>query len=179
MKNQRGFTLVELMVVIVVIGVLSALMVGLNSQTYGASAMNVSDELVSQMELCKMRAVSTRRWHRCEVTGSGATLPNTVTVMQWQSTGMAVPGVGVWSVVQTLTIGAGVSVWGATTAACASSPCAGAPTAPNTSLVFDVDFKPDGSSTGGTLFVTDPGQNKMYRVVIYTATGGSYARNSW
>jgi prepilin-type N-terminal cleavage/methylation domain-containing protein len=173
MKNQRGFTLIELMVVIVVIGVLSALVVGVNSQTYGASAMNVADELVSQMELCKMRAVSTRRWHRCEVT------PTTVTVMQWQSTGMAVPGVGVWSVVQTLTIGTGVSVWNTTTAACAVSPCAGAPVAPNTTLDFDVDFKPDGSSTGGTLFVTDPGQNKMYRVVIYTATGGTYARNSW
>ncbi|HEY1546932.1 MAG TPA: GspH/FimT family pseudopilin, partial [Kofleriaceae bacterium] len=154
MKNQRGFTLVELMVVIVIIGVLSAIFVGLNSQTYGASAMNVADELVSQMELCKMRAVSTRRWHRCEVT------PSTVTVMQWQSTGMAVPGVGVWSVVQTQTIGTGVTVWGTTTAACASSPCAGAPVTANPSLDFDVDFKPDGSSTGGTLFVTDQGQNK-------------------
>jgi prepilin-type N-terminal cleavage/methylation domain-containing protein len=173
MKNQRGFTLIELMVVIVVIGVLSALLIGINSQTYGASAMNVADELVSQMELCKMRAVSTRRWHRCEVT------PSSVTVMQWQSTGMAVPAVGVWSVVQKLTIGTGITVWGTTVAACASSPCAGSPTTANTALDFDVDFKPDGSSTGGTLFVTDPAQNKMYRVVIYTATVGSYARNSW
>ncbi len=64
---RRGFTLVELMVVIVIISVLSALMIGLNSQTYGTSSMNVADELVSQMELCKMRAVSTRRWHRCEI----------------------------------------------------------------------------------------------------------------
>jgi prepilin-type N-terminal cleavage/methylation domain-containing protein len=176
MKQPRGFTLVELMVVIVVIGVLSALIIGVNSQTYGTSAMNVADELVSQMELCKMRAVSTRRWHRCEVT------PSTVAVMQWQSTGMASPALtpgGLWLVVQQLTIGTGVTVWGTTAAACAASPCAGAPTTQNTSLVFDVDFKPDGSSTGGTLFVTDPAQNKMYRVVIYTATGGSYARNSW
>jgi prepilin-type N-terminal cleavage/methylation domain-containing protein len=174
---QRGFTLVELMVVILIIGVVSALLVGLNSTTVGASAMNVSDELVSGFNLCKMRAVSTRSWHRCEVT------PTTLTIYQYASTGMTAPPAGVtgasWAVVEVITVGAGVSVWDKSPTACASGPCPGAPSAPNTSLVFDVDFRPDGSSTGGTLFVTDTGQNLMYRVVVYTATGSSYARNSW
>ena len=110
MKKPRGFTLVELMVVIVIIGVLSALIIGLNSQTYGSSAMNVADELVSQMELCKMRAVSTRRWHRCEISNTSG--PTTVTVMQWQSTGMAPPSAtpsGLWYVVQKTTINGAVS----------------------------------------------------------------------
>ena len=173
---QRGFTLIELMVVVLIIGVVSALLVGLNSQTVGASAMNTSDELVSAFNLCKMRAVSTRSWHRCEVT------PTTLTIFQSQSTGMTAPPAGDtvgWLLVETVTIGAGVSVWDKSTTACAVSPCAGAPSAANTSLLFDVDFRPDGSSTGGTLFVTDTAQNKMYRVVVYTATGSSYARNSW
>jgi len=171
--KQRGFTLVEMMVVVAVIAIISALMVGLNSQTYGASAMNVSDELVSAFNLCKLRAVSTRRWHRCEVT------PTTLTIMQWQSTGMTVPAVGTWSVAQVTTIGTGVTIWDSSTTPCATSPCAGAPTAANASLLFDIDFRPDGTSTGGTVFVTDTAQNKMYRVVVYKATGSSYARSSW
>jgi prepilin-type N-terminal cleavage/methylation domain-containing protein len=172
---QRGFTLVELMVVIAIIAVVSALVVSVNSQTYGTSAMNVADELASALSLCKMRAVSTRHWHRCEVT------PNALNVLQAPSAGMAAPPAGTsqFQLVETVKIGAGVSVWDASTAACAASPCAGAPAAANAALDFYVDFRPDGSSTGGTLFVTDSGNNKMYRVVVYTATGGSYARNSW
>jgi prepilin-type N-terminal cleavage/methylation domain-containing protein len=172
-RVQRGFTLIELMVVVAIIAILSALMIGLNSQSYGASAMNVSDQLVSSYNLCKMRAVSTRTWHRCEIT------PTTLTIMQWQSPGMTVPGVGTWSVVQIATIGAGVSAWDANATPCAAGPCPGAPVAANAGLLFDIDFRPDGSSTGGTVFVTDSGQNKMYRVVVYKATGSSYARNSW
>jgi prepilin-type N-terminal cleavage/methylation domain-containing protein len=171
--SPRGFTLVELLVVVAIIAIISAIMFGLNSQTYGTSSMNVSDELTSSFNLCKMRAVSTRRWHRCEVT------PTTLTIMQWQSTGMSVPGIGTWSVVQIATVGNGVSIWGATATPCAEGPCAGAPAVANAGLLFDIDFRPDGSSTGGTVFVTDSAQNIMYRVVVYKATGSSYARNSW
>lgn len=172
-RTQRGFTLVELMVVVAIIAILSALLVSVNTQTYGAAAANTSEQIVSSLNLCKMRAVSTRRWHRCEVT------PNSITTMQWQNVGMATPGVGLWTIVSTLTIGVGVEIWGGNTTVCAVPPCAGAPTAANPSLVFDVDFRPDGSSTGGTIYVTDRGHNKSSRVVVYKATGSSYARNTW
>ena len=172
-QSQRGFTLVELMVVVAIIAIVSTMLMSVRTQTYGAGAANTAEQIVSSLNLCKMRAVSTRRWHRCEVT------PTTVTTMQWQDAGMAVPGVGLWTIVSTVTFGAGVAVWDATPNVCGVPPCTGTPSAANASLVFNVDFRPDGSSTGGTIFVADNGRFKSSRVVVYKATGSSYARNTW
>lgn len=172
-RAQSGVTLVEMMVVVGIVAILSALFISVNTQTYGAGAANTSEQIVSSLNLCKMRAVSTRRWHRCQVN------PNSVTMMQWQNVGMAVPGVGVWTIVSTQVIGAGVEIWDGNPTVCIAAPCSGAPAAANPSLVFDVDFRPDGSSTGGTIYVTNRGHNKSSRVVVYRATGSSYARNTW
>jgi len=187
-QAQRGFTLMELMIVVAIIAIIAVVMFNLSSTTYGASANNVADQITQDLNMCKMRAVSTRRWHRCEITGPSVTAPyspSSVTVMQWQSTGMTNPATvtsGQWFLVLNDTIGnpgAGVQVWDASTTICIANGCSGAPTAANTTLVFDIDFRPDGTSTGGTLFITQPNRASSYRVVTYKATGSSYARNSW
>lgn len=174
-RSQRGVTLIELMVVVMIIAVFAALMFGVNSQTYGASSTNVADQLTSDLNLCKMRAVSTRRWHHCEI------LPNTLTMWQWSKTGMTVPVTGgdVWQQVMVDNIPSGVTVWDVSASVCITPPCGAAPLAANTTLDYSIDFRPDGSSTGGTIYVSDPGKNKQYRVVVYKSTGSSYARNSW
>ncbi len=195
-KAERGFTLIELMVVVAIIAAISVVMFGLTGTTYGKSANSIADQITQDLNTCKMRAVSTRRWHRCEITGPSVTAPYTpssVTVMQWQYSGMANPALDAtgakWFLVfndkfsNAAPNGAeainGVQVWDATTTPCIANGCATAPTAPNNTLVFDIDFRPDGSSTGGTLFITQPNRAGAYRVVTYKATGSSYARNSW
>ena len=171
---NSGFTLIEMMVVVAIIAVIASIMIGVNSQTYGVGAQNTSDELVSAFNLCKMRAVSTRRWHRCEVT------PTTLTVMQWQTTGMVVPAAGTWSVVEVVTIGNGVAMWDASATPCATSPCAGAPSTANAGLHVRHRFQTRRFEHGWHR-VRDrlAAMAKQYRVVVYKATGSSYARNSW
>jgi Tfp pilus assembly protein FimT len=159
------------MVVVAIIAIVAALMIGLNSQTYGTSPRNVSDTVASALNMCKMRAVSQRRWHRCTVT------PTTLTINQGDTTGMATPAT--WTVVRTITLGTGVSIWDFSSTACTASPCTGAPSAANTSLSANFDFRPDGSSTGGTVFVANPGKTLTWMVVVYKSTGSAYARNFW
>ncbi|MFT3696384.1 MAG: prepilin-type N-terminal cleavage/methylation domain-containing protein [Kofleriaceae bacterium] len=195
--RQRGVTLIELMIVVGIIAVFGALMFGMRTQTYGANPAGVSEQIAADFNLCKMRAASTRRWHRCIVeTGtfdtseSASLVTSRVSMWQWQQTGMKVPATNnttscdpvtnpCWQLVQTDNIGRGTTVWDGSAAVCATAPCTGSPTSQNSSLSFNIDFRPDGSSTGGTVYITEPGRNRNYRVVVYKATGASYARNSW
>jgi prepilin-type N-terminal cleavage/methylation domain-containing protein len=167
-RSGRGFTLVELMVVITIIAVLSGMAIGVNGTAYGASATAVGDQLTSAFSVAKLRALSTRRYTRLEVKAQTATL--------WQSTqtGMVTPTN--WQYVQTFTIPNGVSVWDGSTTVYATP---GATVSQNTAVDFAVDFKPDGSSTGGTVFVTDRANAHSTRVLVYRATGSSYARADW
>lgn len=156
------------MVVIAILGVLAGLMIGVGARTYGANATSVGAQLSSAMGYAKLRAIATRRYTRVEVR------TQTATVWQATQTGLATP-TG-WQFCQRFTVPAGVSVWNATTTVQASP---GATVSRNSAIDFMVDFTPDGSSTGGTLFVTDAANARPSRVVVYRATGSAYVRALW
>lgn len=166
---QQGFTLIELMVVVAIVAILSGLVISINKRTYGASAAAVADQLVSNATTAKLRAVSTRRWHRLTIRNSSAQL--------WQATTTGIGTPTAWALVNTTNFGGGTTVWSCGTTVYATAGAASV--TQNTSLQFNLDFSPDGSSTGATCFVTDDQAQKKWRVIVYKATGGAYDRESW
>lgn len=165
--RARGFTLVELMVVVAIIGILGAVLFGVSSRTYGANGANIADRIVSTMELAKMRAASTRRAHLVRVQPQQLSVWVATTQGLGASAFDAVP-------ISTITIPSGVKIWDALAGAGAA-----APSSENTALVYDVTFRPDGSATASSIFVSDLSGTRKYRVRVYPTTGGSYARPTW
>ena len=165
---QHGFTLIEMMVVVAIIAILSGLIISVNKRTYGASANAVADQLVTNTSSAKMRAVSTRRWHRLIIRNSSAQL--------WQATTTGVATPTAWALVRTTNFGGGTTVWNCSTTV---YPASGTTVTQNTSLQFNLDFSPDGSTTGATCFVTDDQNKQKWRVIVYKATGGAYDRELW
>jgi hypothetical protein len=96
----------------------------------------------------------------------------------WQSTTTGLTTPTTWQLVQTTNYGGNTTVWDGNSTVYASSGSAGI-SAANTALDFNVDFSPDGSSTGATLFVTDSAGAHRWRVLVYKATGTSYDRENW
>ncbi len=184
---SRGFTLVEIMVVVAILGIIAALITGVASTPYTANPRSVADQINATLNLARMRAVSTRRWHRVEVTGPAATVPNTVMLWQFSEAGMRTPdaslcnpgppAINCWQIVEQTTLPRTIVVRGASVTPYAAAGVA--TVVENTALDFPIDFRPDGSSSGGTLFLNSREGRQKYRLVIYSATGSAYARAAW
>lgn len=165
---QRGFTLVEMMVVVAIVGILASLLFGAITRPVGANTRNVADKIISTLNFAKLRAAATRRIHRIRVQ------PTQLSIDVADATGLATPTFTATVPLQTVTMPAGIKIWDALAGATAT-----APSAENTSLDYLIYYRPDGQATASSIFITDSAENQKYRVRVYHATGGSYARPTW
>jgi prepilin-type N-terminal cleavage/methylation domain-containing protein len=166
MRAPRGFTLVELMTVIAIVGVIVALSVDIGGAS--ATPSTSSDRIAGTLGFARVRSLATRTIHRVQVESQ--------TVSLWRATTTGLSAPTGWERIQIESIPKSTKVWNAQTTV-AATPTGGP--VENAALLFTIDFKPDGSTTGGTIYVTDRRNRKKSRVLVYRATGGTYIREGW
>lgn len=171
-RGERGFTLIEMMVVVTIVAILISLAISMSSRTYGANAKTISEQISSAVTYARTRALSTRRIHRLEFHPELS--PAEIRIYAAQTTGMALTNYtgGTPTYVTRITLPKNITLWSGVAGNVASG---GSPSQSTTE--YDVTVLPDGQSTASTIYITD--NRNQYRVLIFHVTGSAYARQGW
>ncbi len=178
-RNQRGFTLIEMMTVLAIIGILTGVLSSMASPGAGTPRTS-SEEAVGMMQFARLRAQATRTIHAVK-------FDTNETISVWESVVSAAdltPVVGyatpvAWSLVQNITLPTNAKLHSAYPTTYAAGGVVGVTA--NLNLPFEIQFFPDGGANkGATVLIGDQNNNaSAFRIVVFRTTGGAIAREGW
>ncbi len=170
-RGQQGFTLVELMVVVAMIGILSYMAVAYTGESR-ANLKSFGGSVLAEADQAKMRALASRRWHRVRF-DLDAYL---VITDQATFTGMSEPADDEWTMVSQVPIPKKFHVQAITTTADVD---VGNDPGDGDGIDEALLFAPDGSSAARTVYLSTVSPYTYVRVVVYRATGTAYLKEGW